>query len=140
MEFKHSNCIVVFSKNKKSVLFCKRTKEPYKGLYNFVGGKVEDGESSTGAAYRELQEETGISQKDIKLYRMMDITYYHLNFVLELYVGVLDEDVALVEEINPLEWLSVDEDFTDIERFAGKQNITHIINVALEYPINMENK
>lgn len=138
MKFKHSNCIVVFSKDKKSVLFCNRTKEPYKGLYNFVGGKVEDGEDSNRAAYRELQEETGISQKDIRLYRMMDITYYHLNFVLELYVGVLNKNVKLVEEINPLEWLSIEEDFTDIKRFAGQQNIAHIINVALEYPIPVE--
>lgn len=38
------NLIVVFSTNLDKVLFCIRAKEPYKGLYNFVGGKVEDGE------------------------------------------------------------------------------------------------
>ena len=54
----HLNCSVIFNKQKDKVLFCKRTKEPYKGLYNFVGGKVEPGESSFDAAYRELQEET----------------------------------------------------------------------------------
>ena len=36
-------------------------KEPYKGMYNFVGGKVEEGETNDEAAYRELFEETGIS-------------------------------------------------------------------------------
>ena len=30
------------------------------GLYNLVGGKIEPGEESAHAAYRELQEETGI--------------------------------------------------------------------------------
>lgn len=74
-----------------------------------------------------------ISCKDIQLYRMMDITYYHLNFVLELYVGVLQEEVELVEEVNPLEWLSIEENFADPDRFAGKQNIAHIINVAMEF-------
>ena len=139
MAFKHSNCIVVFNKDKSEVLFCKRAKEPFKGQYNFVGGKVEKDESPINAAYRELEEETGISAKDIKLYRMMDITYYHLNFVLELYVGTLQEDMELVEEVNPLEWLSIEENFADPDRFAGKQNIAHIINVAMEFEIP-ENK
>lgn len=133
MAFKHSNCIVVFNKDKSEVLFCKRTKEPFKGQYNFVGGKVEQDESPMNAAYRELEEETGISAEDIKLYRMMDITYYHLNFVLELYVGTLQEDIELVEEVNPLEWISIEENFADSDRFAGKQNIAHIINVAIEF-------
>ena len=135
MDFKHFNCIVVFNKEKDSVLFCKRIKDPYKGLYNFVGGKVEPGESSDEAAYRELQEETGISSKDIDLYRLMDFTYYHQQFILEIYVGVLEKDIELQEETNPLEWLSLYHDFTDRTRFAGDQNIGHIINVALMYPI-----
>lgn len=48
------NLIVVFNKNLNEVLFCIRSKEPYKGLYNFVGGKVEKNESDDEAAYREL--------------------------------------------------------------------------------------
>ena len=67
------NCIVVFNKEKNAALFCKRQKDPYKGLYNFVGGKVEFGEESEEAAYRELQEETGITRRQIRLYRLMDI-------------------------------------------------------------------
>ena len=55
------NLIVVFNKNLSEALFCIRAKQPYKGLYNFVGGKVEENESSYDAAYRELFEETGIS-------------------------------------------------------------------------------
>ena len=129
------NCIVVFNREKNKVLFCKRKKEPFKGRLNFVGGKVEPGETSEAAAYRELQEETGISRQHICLYRLMDLTYYHQDFILEIYVGRLDKDVALKEETNPLLWLPLDEDYTDRERFAGEQNIAHIINIALMYPL-----
>ena len=129
------NCIVVFNPQKDAVLFCKRRKDPYKGRYNFVGGKVEPGEESEEAAYRELQEETGITRQQIRLYRLMDIRYYYQNFDLELYVGKLEKDAALKEETNPLLWLSLDEDFTDRNRFAGEQNIAHIMNVARMYPI-----
>ena len=129
------NCIIVFNKTKDRALFCKRQKDPYKGLYNFVGGKVEPGEDSETAAYRELFEETGITRQQIRLYRLMDIRYYHQGFDLQMYVGKLDEDVLLKEETNPLLWLPLTEDFTDRDRFAGEQNIAHIMSVALEYPI-----
>ena len=129
------NCIVVFNKDKDKVLFCKRKKEPFKDRLNFVGGKVEPGETSEDAAYRELQEETGISRRQIRLYRLMDLTYYYQDFILEIYVGRLNEDVVLKEETNPLLWLPLDEDYTDRECFAGEQNIAHIINIALMYPL-----
>ena len=102
---KHVNCIVVFHAAKDKIILCKRTKDPYKGLYNFVGGKVEPGESSEQAAYRELQEETGISERSIELFRLMDLTYYIDNLVIEIYVGRLNRDTELIEETNPLIWM-----------------------------------
>ena len=72
------NCIIVFNKIKDRVLFCKRQKDPYKGLYNFVGGKVEPGEDSETAAYRELFEETGITRRQIRLYRLMEMFQYEV--------------------------------------------------------------
>lgn len=129
------NCIVVFNKDKDKVLFCKRKKEPFKDRLNFVGGKVELGETSEAAAYRELQEETGISRRQIRLFRLMDLTYFYQDFILEIYVGRLSENVVLKEETNPLLWLSLEEDFAVRERFAGEQNIAHIINIALLYPL-----
>lgn len=71
------NCIMVYNVNRDKLLFCKRVKEPYKGLYNFVGGKIDPEEDGFVAAYRELYEETGISEGEIKLNHMMDFTYYN---------------------------------------------------------------
>ena len=134
-KFKVYNCIVVFGKTDDAALFCMRKKEPFKGRLNFVGGKVEPGEDSDHAAYRELMEETGITSEQIRLHRLMDIRYYSQGFVLEIYVGRLGEEVQLREELNPLLWLPLEEDFTDRERFAGEQNIAHIMNIARMYPL-----
>ena len=95
------NCIVVFNKDKTKVLFCKHKKDPFKGTLNFVGGKVESGESPEDAAYRELQEETGISRRKIRLYRLMDMRYYHQDLLLQIFVGQLYEDITLAEEATP---------------------------------------
>ena len=78
------NCIVVFNKDKTKVLFCKHKKDPFKGTLNFVGGKVESGESPEDAAYRQLQEETAISRQKIRLYRLMDMRYYHQDLLLQI--------------------------------------------------------
>lgn len=131
MDFTHCNCIVVFDKEKEKILFCRRERNRYKGLYNCIGGKLEKNESSESAAYRELFEETGIGRKDIQLSRLMDITYYQQKLVLEIYVGILHRDVQLIEEVNPLEWISIHEDFSDSGKYAGDKNIAHIVEMAL---------
>ena len=61
------NLILVYNKDEDKILMCKREKEPYKGKFNLVGGKLEENENELEAAYRELEEETGITNKEIKL-------------------------------------------------------------------------
>ena len=127
------NLIVVFNYNLNKSLFCIRSKEPYKGLYNFVGGKVEEGETNGEAAYRELFEETGITSDDIKLDHFMDINYFKYENNLQVYYGILKHDVKLVEEKNKLEWLTINNELLDNEKFAGNYNIPHIIRQIKVY-------
>ena len=70
---KRMNLIVVFNKDKTKLLMCERTKEPYKGQLNLVGGKIEKEDGNLNEAYRELQEETGITKEDINLVLSEDI-------------------------------------------------------------------
>ncbi len=126
---KKYNCIIILNKENTKLLFCKRVSNPYKGLYNFVGGKIEDNESSIDAAYRELYEETGISKLDTKLEPFMDFIWHMHNIYMEVYVGVLNKDVTLLPEKNPLHWLDFDENFFDMSTFAGEGNIGHMIEI-----------
>ena len=128
------NLIVVFNKAMDKALFCIRAKEQYKGLYNFVGGKVEEGESYDDAAYRELFEETGISREDIKLDYFMDLTYFKYGNNLQVYYGILEKEVTLIEEKNKLEWVTINEDsLLDNNKFGGNYNILHIIKQIKVY-------
>ena len=121
------NLIVVFNKDLSKGLFCIRAKEPYKGKYNFVGGKVEKGESNDEAAYRELFEETGISKNDIELDHFMDLNYFKYGNNLQIYYGILKQNVKLVEEKNKLVWIVLDKKLLDNDKFGGNYNIPHII-------------
>ena len=127
------NLIVVFSTNLKQVLFCKRAKEPYKGMYNFVGGKIEEGETNEEAAYRELFEETGISRNDIELDHFMDLNYFKYNNNLQVYYGIMKHEVELIEEKNKLEWVTINDELLDNSKFAGNYNIPHIIRQIKVY-------
>ena len=127
------NLIVVFNKDLSNCLFCIRAKEPYKGMYNFVGGKVEQNESNDEAAYRELFEETGISDKDIELDHFMDLNYFKYENNLQVYYGILKHEVNLIEEKNKLEWVNISEDLLDNSKFAGNYNIPHIIRQIKVY-------
>ena len=121
------NLIVVFNQNLTKGLFCIRAKEPYKGKYNFVGGKVEKGENNDEAAYRELFEETGITKTDIELEHFMDLNYFKYENNLQVYYGILKHDVNLVEEKNKLEWVKLNDELLNNNKFGGNYNIPHII-------------
>ena len=124
---KQYNVIVIFDKEMNKTLMCKRTKEPYIGMYNLVGGKIEKENDGLNEAYRELVEETNISKNDVELKHFMNIEYVSFNKSLEVYYGILNKEVELVEEVNKLEWVDINDNFFDMTRYAGEGNIGHII-------------
>ncbi len=134
---KKYNVIVVFNKNLNKTLMCKRTKEPYKGMLNLVGGKIDRENDGLNEAYRELREETNINYDDISLIHFMNIEYVTLDKYLEVYYGILNKDVSLVEEVNKLEWIDMNDNFFDMNKYAGEGNIGHIIE---EIKIELNNK
>ncbi len=121
------NVIAVFAPDRRTMLMCRRVKDPYKGLLNMVGGKIESGEDGYTAAYRELFEETGITRGDIRITHLMTFTYPLCDEYVEVYAGGLKRAVTLREEKNPLLWVDVSENFFDMKRFAGEGNIGHIM-------------
>lgn len=133
---KKMNVIVVFDKNLEKTLMCKRTKEPYIGMYNLVGGKIEKENDGLNEAYRELEEETNIKKKDIDLIHFMNLSYTKWDKELEVYYGILKNEVELIQEVNKLEWVNINDNFFDMNKYAGEGNIGHIIE---EIKIDIKN-
>jgi 8-oxo-dGTP diphosphatase len=121
------NLNIVYNPERDKVLMCLRANEPYLGLYNLPGGKVEPGESGLDAAYRELFEETGITGEDINLTFLMEFVYPLNDCRIEVYVGGLERDVVLREEAHRLFWHETSRDFFDVKTYAGEGNIGHML-------------
>ncbi|TBL80309.1 NUDIX hydrolase [Paenibacillus thalictri] len=121
------NVIMIYNQDMSRLLMCKRLKDPYLGLRNLVGGKIESGETGMEAAYRELREETGISKEDVVLHHIMDFTYYLQHCYVEVYAGRLIRDVTVSGDENELFWSGLDENFFDMSLYAGEGNIGHMM-------------
>jgi len=124
------NAIIIYDRLAENILMCFRSKDPYKGLYNVIGGKVEAGEAGLDAAYRELEEETGITKTDVTLTHLMDFTYHLDHIELQIYVGKLDKEVELQEEAHALHWINVNENFFNMTKYAGEGNIGHMLEIV----------
>lgn len=81
-------------------------------------------------------EESGISKSDIELDHFMNLNYFKYGNNLQVYYGVLKNEVNLVEEKNKLEWVEINRGLLDNKKFAGNYNIPHIIKQILVYMKN----
>ena len=82
---------------------------------------------------RELFEETGIDQTSIKLLPFIDFTWHTVNMEMKVFIGRINKEVKLIEEIHRLYWLSIDENFFDMTKFAGEGNIGHMIKLYQDW-------
>ncbi len=101
MKIELTTAALVFDKDK--VLLIKRTKEPWKGMWHFPGGHVDEGELPQDAVIREIKEETGldaeITGKDeiegnfrrlknpVGMFFYPVLGHYHLSFLFRCNVG-----------------------------------------------------
>ena len=96
------------------VLLLKRNSAVLRNVWCYIGGSIEEGEAACQAAYREIEEETGI--KDVSLYtsNLFDQIYspaYNYIYMAPVFVGYVDEgqSVELNEEHQDYNWLSFQE-------------------------------
>lgn len=123
---------IVFNKDKTQVLMLMHNKQQ---MLNFIGGKVEPNESQTEASYRELFEETGISEKDIELYYVQTTTEEFSNgdsWCLYITTGVLKHDIELISEKDKLMWVSAIDTNRLLWQSFGDGNCLVFIRRAVE--------
>jgi 8-oxo-dGTP pyrophosphatase MutT (NUDIX family) len=106
---KHYNLIYLFNQAGDEVLMQMRIKQPFLGLLNGTGGKIEPGESILHSCYRELNEETGFVPKQHTEFQLASVRYDNGDHIFVHYVQLI-KDVLPATMGEPLDnrWMSLD--------------------------------
>ena len=96
-------------------LICRRPPEKARGLlWEFVGGKVEPGETKEQALVRECREELAISLSVGKVFMEVDHVYPDITIHLTLFSATIASGTPRKLEHNDIRWITVHE----IPRYA----------------------
>ena len=91
-------------------LACQRPAHKARGLlWEFVGGKVEPGESKEQALIRECQEELAVTVAVRDVFMEVDHVYPDLTVHLTLFNASIAEGILKKIEHNDLRWITVEE-------------------------------
>jgi 8-oxo-dGTP pyrophosphatase MutT (NUDIX family) len=128
------NCagIIVFHQNNTVIVSTAR------GNHGFPKGKRHSSETLLETAWRELQEETGLSQRDVTLIPDVFVDEQKpdkKNVSVRYFVGILKEDETPVLTHDPTELASVQ--WVDVEK-AG-QILTGVRKQILEHAFYLSN-
>ena len=91
-------------------MICQRPAHKARGLlWEFVGGKVEPGETREQALIRECQEELAVTVAVQDVFMEVDHVYPDLTVHLTLFNASIAEGVPQKIEHNDLRWITVEE-------------------------------
>ena len=99
---------LIWDRNK--FMICQRPAHKARGLlWEFVGGKVESGETKEQALIRECQEELAVTLSVGDVFMDVVLEYPDLMVHLTLFNAVIDEGVPQKLEHNEIKWITPSE-------------------------------
>ncbi|HJY99037.1 MAG TPA: NUDIX hydrolase [Patescibacteria group bacterium] len=119
------------------VLLAKRSIEPFKGMYDVIGGFLKEGEDPIVGVKREVKEETGLNIKILDFLGIYMDTYgstgqhtFNVYYVGEITGG----EMSAQEDVAELEWVPIasppemafrsqDKTLKDLQKWYSKQRI-----------------
>ena len=91
-------------------LICQRPEGKARSLmWEFVGGKVEPGETQKEALVRECREELGVTVAVGELFMELEHVYPDITITLSLFNAAIESGTPRLLEHNDLRWITVEE-------------------------------
>lgn len=91
-------------------MICQRPPHKTRGmLWEFVGGKTEEGETKEEALIRECKEELDVTVKPLDIYMELTHSYPDLTVKLTLFNAEIAEGEPKMLEHNDIKWITVSE-------------------------------
>lgn len=118
------NVIVVFCSVLNRVIVQEKMKGPYPDCLNFPGGKCNEGEDPTAAAYRELEEETGLTPEDLMPLKWLTTETFPIKDSDKL--TVLDVFYTRLKAGQSMNKIKRTTDVGDKQWWEQKSNLRHV--------------
>lgn len=110
MEKKVTEVVAALIWDGDKFLICQRPAHKARGLlWEFVGGKVEPGETKKRALLRECREELAVTLSVGEVFVEVDHEYPDLNVHLTLFNAAISEGTPQMLEHNDIRWITVGE-------------------------------
>lgn len=77
---------------------------PYKGYYEFPGGKIEPNETPVSALIREMKEELEVDITDIQFFDVFEYELDHVHYRIHAFFYQCKEEFVLTEQLK-IEWI-----------------------------------
>lgn len=107
MERKATEVVAALIWNGEKFLICQRPAHKARGLlWEFVGGKVEPGETKEQALIRECQEELAVMLAVSNMFMEVDHQYPDLHIHLTLFNASILEGIPQILEHNDIRWIT----------------------------------
>jgi 8-oxo-dGTP diphosphatase len=124
-------CGFAFSKDKRNVLLIKKNRPDWqKGLFNGIGGHIENGETPSQAMVREFCEEAGYktySDSWIPLIKILDSSIFH---EWEVYFFFTFQDIECCRTMTDEEIIIIPVE--DLFQYTIIKNLKWLIPMALD--------
>ena len=110
MEKKVTEVVAALIWDGERFLICQRPAYKVRGLlWEFVGGKVEPGETKKQALVRECREELTVTLSVGEIFMEVDHDYPDLNVHLTLFNAAISEGTPQMLEHNDIRWITTEE-------------------------------
>ena len=104
------------------ILLINRNKPPFMGLWNAVGGHIEEGETPEQSAIREIKEESGLIVKNVELQSVFTWNYddeIGYVFTAEIddcnYNGIIKNSVEGITAFKKIDWVIDEKNYGVVE-------------------------
>ncbi len=119
----------VLKNSQGEILIAKRADHQHQGgLWEFLGGKVEEGETVLDALIREFQEEVGITIETAEPLLVKHHDYGDKHVTLDVWVSTCYDGEACGKESQPIAWVPI----ADLKDYAFPEANQEIINQLLK--------
>lgn len=129
-QLKKASLGVVFNKEGKLLILQRREEDEWMpNKWALVGGKIEEGESAEEAILREIKEEIGISDNNLKIKIKSEIFNIEDN-VLQFLFLILSETskINLNQEHQNFKWV----DFSELDEYDSVPNLKKYVKTVIE--------